>query len=42
MQIWESANKFIVIWKQYVQDFTLKTPSTFWDMSTWDMWHSKQ
>ena len=24
MQIWKSANTFIFIWKQYVEDFTLK------------------
>ena len=24
MQIWEFANIFVFIWKQYVEDFTLK------------------
>ena len=28
-QIWKSANIFVFIWKQYVEDFTLK-PFTFW------------
>ena len=23
-QIWESANIFVFIWKQYIEDFTLK------------------
>ena len=24
MQIWKSANIFVFVWKQYVEDFTLK------------------
>ena len=24
MQVWKSANTFVFIWKQYVEDFTLK------------------
>ena len=36
MQIWKSANIFVFIWKCW--RFQIKTPFTFIDMRTWDMW----
>ena len=39
MQIWKSANIFLFIWKDMCWRFRIKTPFTFWDIRTWDMWN---
>ena len=38
MQIWKSANIFVLILKYFIEDFPWKNLSTLWDMHTWLMW----
>ena len=39
MQIWKSANIFVLTWKWLCRRFHIKTPFTLWNMRTWDMWN---